>query len=100
MRSPAKKWDDENTKMFGDIKMKTEKKAEMIEMMTLEIVVIIVSRHTRIKTEKTEMIEMITLEIEKRKNRKKHNDNWGNTEKKIREKERFYLRTSYVVSTI
>ena len=61
--------------MFGDIKMKTEKKAEMIEMMTLEIVVIIVSRHTRIKTEKTEMIEMITLEIEKRKNRKKHNDN-------------------------
>ena len=38
--------------MFGDIIMKTEKKIEIIEMMTLEIAVIIVSRHMRIKTEK------------------------------------------------
>ena len=41
--------------MFGDIKMKTKKKIEMIEMMTLKIVVIIVSRHMR-----------ITLELENR----------------------------------
>ena len=51
----ARKWDDENIKMLGDIKMKTKKKTEMIEMMTLEIVVIIVSRHMR-----------ITLELENR----------------------------------
>ena len=42
----------------------------MVEIMTLEIVVIIVSRHTRIKTEKkTKMIEMITLELDTRQNR-------------------------------
>ena len=53
--------------------MKTEKKkTEIIEMMTLEIAIIIISSHMRIKKEKkTEMIEMITLEIEKRKNRRR-----------------------------
>ena len=35
--------------MFGDIKMKIEKKTEIIEMMTLEIVVIIITSHMRIK---------------------------------------------------
>ena len=37
--------------MFGDIKMKTKKKIEMIEMMTLKVVVIIISRHMRITLE-------------------------------------------------
>ena len=41
----ARKWDNENIKMFGDIKIKTKKKTKMIEMMTLEIVVIIVRGH-------------------------------------------------------
>ena len=58
--------------MFADIKMKTKKKIEMIEMMTLKVVVLIVSRHMR-----------ITLELENRnarddsihlEKRKKHKD--------------------------
>ena len=64
--------------MFVDVKTDAitsyinKEKTKMIQMMTLEIVVIIVSRHTRKKTEeKTKMIEMITLELETRQNREK-----------------------------
>ena len=58
--------------MLGDIKMKTKKKTEMIEMMTLKIAIIIISRHMRITSElENKNAKDDSIHLEKRKNRKK-----------------------------
>ena len=55
--------------------MKTKKKTEMIEIMTLEIIVIIVSTHMRITLElENKNARNDSIQLEKRKTEKKHKD--------------------------